>query len=102
MCRLQQGALVRVGKVNSEEAPQHILIHNDIVKQFRVRIIRYAERFQEMHDLEKYLPPSFMKSKSFDEARWKFRGKELSEHVIRVHIRDVLHSSMHDEWEYNQ
>ena len=50
-------------------------IRNDIVKPFCVGIICYAERVQEMHDIEKYLPPSSMKSEIFDEASWKVHGK---------------------------
>ena len=43
-----------------------------------------------------------MKGESFDEASWKFRGKEFSEHVIRVAIKDGPPSSMYDELEDNQ
>ena len=50
---------------------------NGIVKAFRVRILCYAERIQEMHDLVKNLPPPLIKGKSFEEAGWKFRGKNI-------------------------
>ena len=32
-------------------------IRNDIMKAFKVKILRYAKRVCEMHDLAKYLPP---------------------------------------------
>ena len=32
-------------------------ICNDIVKPFRVKILRYTERVIEMHELAKYIPP---------------------------------------------
>ena len=36
-------------------------VHNDIVKPFKVKILRYDERVREMHDLVKYLTPPSMK-----------------------------------------
>ena len=36
-------------------------IRNDIVKHFKVKIIRYAKCVCEMHNLAKYLPPPLMK-----------------------------------------
>ena len=36
----------------------------DILKPFKVKIIRYAESVCEMHDLEKYLPPLLVKEGS--------------------------------------
>ena len=77
-------------------------IHNDIVKPFRVGIIRYAERVQEMHGLAKYLPPPPMKGKNFDEASWKLRNKEFYVHEIQVSIKDVLPLSMQYELKNNQ
>ena len=41
-------------------------IHNDILKPLRVRIIQYAERVCDMHDLEKYLLPPSMKGVVFE------------------------------------
>ena len=43
-------------------------IWNDIVKPFKVKIIRYAERVNEMHDLAKYLLPPSMKGESAEAA----------------------------------
>ena len=48
---------------------------NDIVKPFRLGIIRYAERVVGMHDLAKYLPPPSMKGESYEAANWKFRDQ---------------------------
>ena len=33
-------------------------IHNDIVKPFKFKILHYAKRVRDMHDLAKYLPPN--------------------------------------------
>ena len=43
---------------------------NDIVKPFKVKILRYSERVREMHDLAKYLSPSFMKGESAEASNW--------------------------------
>ena len=43
-------------------------VHNDIVKPFKVKILRYYERVCEIHDLAKYLPPPSMKGESKTEA----------------------------------
>ena len=40
---------------------------NEIVKPFRVGIIQYSERVNEMNDLAKYPPPPSMKGKEHDE-----------------------------------
>ena len=48
-------------------------IRNYIVKPFRVKIIRYAERVREMHDLAKYLLPLSMKGESAEADNWTFR-----------------------------
>ena len=77
-------------------------IRNDILKPFRVVILHYAERVEEMHDLAKQLPPPLMKGKSFESANWKVRNRELSVHEIRVLVKDGPPSSMQDELEYNQ
>ena len=36
-------------------------VRNDIVKPFKVKILRYSERAHEMNDLDKYLHPPSMK-----------------------------------------
>ena len=77
-------------------------IHNDIVKHFRVRILRYAEHVQDMHNLAKYLPPPSMKDKSYKSANWDVRNKGLSENDIRIAIKDGLPSYMQDKLEDNQ
>ena len=41
-------------------------IWNDIVKTFRVGIIYYAERIEEMHNLSNHLPPSLMKCDGYE------------------------------------
>ena len=47
-------------------------ICNDILKPFRVKIIRYIDRVREMHDLEKYLSPPLMKGVRNEAANWTF------------------------------
>ena len=69
----------------------------DILKPFRVVIIRYAERVKEMHDLSKNLPPDSMKGDSFEADNWKFGTKELSVHEIRVAIEGGLPLSIQDD-----
>ena len=43
---------------------------NEIMKPFKVKILRYAERVRDMHDLAKYLPPPSMKGESSMAANW--------------------------------
>ena len=45
-------------------------IHNDILKPFRIKIIRYIERVRDMHVLEKYLPQPSMKDVSAEADNW--------------------------------
>ena len=59
-------------------------IRNDILKPFRVVILHYAERVEEMHDLAKQLPPPLINGDSFEEYNWKVCYKELSVREIRV------------------
>ena len=82
---------------------QHQLkyICNDILKPFRVGILRYAERVQEMHELEIYLHPHLMKADIFDSASWGIQNKQLSDNDIQVAIKDGFSSSMKDELEDN-
>ena len=77
-------------------------ICNDIVKQFRVIILFYSERVQDIHYLAKYIPPPLMKGESFNEASWKVRNIFISLHEIRVSNKVGPPSSIHDELEYNQ
>ena len=77
-------------------------ICNDIAKPFRVGIICYSERVQEMNNLDKHIPPPFMKYNGYESANWKVRDKELFVNYIRVEIKYRLPSSMQDELENNQ
>ena len=52
-----------------------IYIRNGIVKPFHVIIICYDERDQDINDLEKQLPQSSTKGKSFEEANRKVCDK---------------------------
>ena len=74
-------------------------ICNDIVKPFKAKILRYAERVQEIHDLAKYLPPPLMKSESAEADNWTVCNQELTASKIRLAIKDGLTSYMQDELE---
>ena len=62
-------------------------IHNDIVKPFKIKILRYAERMCEMNDLANYLPPPSMKGKSAEEANWNVRIQEFMVSGIQFAIK---------------
>ena len=49
-------------------------IHNNIVKPFKVKILRYTERVCDMNDLAKYLPPPSMKGESTEADNWTVRN----------------------------
>ena len=72
-------------------------VRNDIVKPFKVKIIRYAERVREMHDLDKYLPPPSMKGESAMAANRNVHNQEFTASDIRLAIKDGLPKSMRDE-----
>ena len=63
-------------------------IHNDIVKPFRVKILHYAKHIIDMHDLDKYLPPSSMKSESAEAANWTVCNREFMASEIWLTIKD--------------
>ena len=50
-------------------------VRNDIVEPLKVKILRYAVRVREMHDLEKFLPPPLMKGESAMSDNWSIRNK---------------------------
>ena len=72
-------------------------VRNDIVKPFKVKIIRYAERVREMHDLEKYLPPPYMKGESATAANWNVHNEEFTISDLRLAIKGGLPKYMRDE-----
>ena len=74
---------------------------NNIAKPFRVRILRYAECVQEMHDLAKYLSPFLVKGEILMKLVGK-SAKKFSIHEIQVAIKDGLPSSIQDELGDNQ
>ena len=74
-------------------------IHNDIVKTFKVKILCYAERVRDMHDLAKYHPTPSMKGKSADAANLTVHNQEFTDSELRLAIKDRLPSSMQDELE---
>ena len=48
---------------------------NDIVKPFKVKILRYSKRMRGMYDLVKYLPPPPMKGESAMTDNWSARNE---------------------------
>ena len=48
---------------------------NDIVKPFRVGILHYTERVEDMQDLAKHLPPHLVKGDIFEADNWRVRNK---------------------------
>ena len=74
-------------------------VRNDIVKPFRVKILRYAKCVQEMHELAKYLPPPSMKGESAMTANWGFLNKEFTTGDIQLAISDRIPKSMRDEFD---
>ena len=48
---------------------------DDIVKPFKVKILRSSERMHETHDLAKYLPPPSMKGESAEADNWTVRNQ---------------------------
>ena len=71
----------------------------DIVKPFKVKILRYAECVCEMHDLAKYLPTPSMKVGSAVANNWTVRNHKFTASEVRIAIKDGLPSSMQDELE---
>ena len=69
---------------------------NDIVKPFKVKIIRYDEQVREMHDLAKYLPPPLMNGYSEMEANWNFRNKYSTISDLRLDIKNGIPKSTRD------
>ena len=49
-------------------------VRNNIVKPFKLKILRYAKCVREMHDLAKYLPPTAMKGDSTMASNWSGRN----------------------------
>ena len=62
---------------------------NDILNLFRTVIVQYAERVCEIHDINKFMPPSSKKGDEYDQADWTVRN-------IHVVTKDGLPSSMQD------
>ena len=52
-------------------------VRNYIVKPFKVKILYYAKRVREMHDLAKYLPPPSMKGDIAMADNWSIHNKEI-------------------------
>ena len=77
-------------------------ICNDIVKPFRSVILHNSERFQEMHDLSKYLSTPLMKGDIHNSDNWDVCNKGLYENEIRIPIKERLSSFIQDGLEDNE
>ena len=69
-------------------------IHNDIVKPFGIGIIQYTERFWDMQDISKYLPPHSNKGGYFEQTDWDIRDKYFNEDVIHIATKDWIPTSI--------
>ena len=72
-------------------------VSNDIVKPFKVEILRYVKRVHEIHDLAKYLPQPSMKGHSVMAANWNFRNKEFTISDLQLAIKGGLPKYMRNE-----
>ena len=70
---------------------------NDIVKPFKVEILRYAKRVHEIYYLVKYLHTPSMKGDSEMADNWSIRDKYFTTRDLRLYIKDRLTKSMMDE-----
>ena len=94
--------MVRVREVNVEEKwsvyQDHMrYVHNDIVKPFKVRILRYANHMRKMIDLANYPPPPSMEGKRSKAANWNVRNQDFTSGEVQLAIKDGLPKSMQDE-----
>ena len=69
-------------------------VRNDIVKPFRVKILRYTKRVREMHDPEKFLPPPSVNGECSMEANWWVHNKEFTTNDLRLSIKEGLPKTM--------
>ena len=74
-------------------------IRNDIVKPFKVKILRYANRVRDMNDLEKYPTPPSINGESAEASNWTVGNHEFTASKIRLAIKDRFPSSMNYELE---
>ena len=63
-------------------------ICNDIVNTLKVKILYYAERVREMHELAKYLPPPSMKGEIYEAANYTVRNQEFTDSEVQLIIKD--------------
>ena len=71
-------------------------VRNDIVKPFKVKILRYVKRVREMHDLAKYLHPPLMKVESAEADNWTVRNQDFATGEVQLAIKDGIPKSMQD------
>ena len=72
-------------------------VRNDILKPFKVKIVRYAKRVHEMHDLAKYLLPPSTKGNSAEADNCTISNQEFTAGEFWLEIKDGLPKSMQDE-----
>ena len=71
-------------------------VRNDIVKLFKVKILRYTECAREIHDLAKYLPPYLIKGVSAEADNLAVLNQEFTAGELRISIKDGIPKSMQD------
>ena len=72
-------------------------VRNDIVKPFKVKILRYANRVRDIHELAKYLPPPLMKGERLMAANWSVSNEQFTTTDLRLAIKDGIPKTMRDE-----
>ena len=65
-------------------------VRNDIVKPFKIKILRYAEPMREINDLAKSLPQPSTKDNSAKAANCNVRKQEFTDSEFRLAIKDRL------------
>ena len=91
-----------MGRKHRSVYQDHInYVCNDIVKPFKFKILCYAERVREMHDLAKYLPPPSMKGESKMAAKWSVRNEEFTNSDLQRSIKDGVPPKIMDELDDN-
>ena len=91
-----------MGRKHRSVYQDHInYVCNDIVKPFKFKILCYAERVREMHDLAKYLPPPSMKGESKMAAKWSVRNEQFTNSDLQRSIKDGVPPKIMDELDDN-
>ena len=69
---------------------------NDILKPFKVKILRYAKRVREMHDLAKYLHSPLIKGEISKADNWTVWNQEFTDSEVQLAMKDGLPKYIQD------